>query len=123
MANPYNLDRPPHLITNEVIRRLENLFAENEVLLKLEGRFRDEIEQLVNQYQDLLVKREFNCTAEVRQRGTDTFVSLGEFPHVVDAAKAVQKTVGQYGLRCIFRWERGEYRCGNRPENVWGRIR
>lgn len=54
MAHQFNLNRPPHLIANEVLRQLENLLSENGTHVRLEGRFHDLITGLIEQYQNKL---------------------------------------------------------------------
>lgn len=55
---PYDLNRPPHLIANEVLRRINDLLWDCGERFKLEGRFHTIVEQLVIQYQDKLAERD-----------------------------------------------------------------
>lgn len=55
---PYNLNRPSHHITNDVIRRIEAICHENGLEVAFGVRVHNAINQLVEQYQELLANED-----------------------------------------------------------------
>lgn len=55
---PYNLNRPAHHITNDVIRRIEEICHENGLEVSFGVRVHNAINTLVEQYQQKLLERD-----------------------------------------------------------------
>lgn len=55
---PYNLNRPAHHITNDVLRRIEAICHENGLEVAFGVRVHNAINTLVEQYQELLANED-----------------------------------------------------------------
>ena len=52
----YDLDKPSHMIANDVLRRIENICYESGIAIAFGVRVHNAIDKLIEQYQEKLLK-------------------------------------------------------------------